>query len=139
MAHSLLALVELSTVRPTSDTSCTRQLPAAAEATTIGPRLPRRDSCSTPVVSHHFDGLLRVQAPGILQPEPDRVRHVLWSPHCTPPKLAWADSSDSITPRDAFRTLQRFPLVGSRRRVTTRRCHLAVIGTRLPDRHPRPL
>jgi hypothetical protein len=49
------------------------------------------------------------------------------------------DAGDSTPPRNAFRTLQRFPLVSRRRHVTARRCPHAVYSTCLPVRHLRPL
>lgn len=58
----------------------------------IGPHLPKQGSRSTLVVSHHFDGLLRVWAPGVLQPEPDGVRRVLQSLLDIQPKQAWEAS-----------------------------------------------
>jgi len=48
-------------------------------------------------------------------------------------------SANSSAPRDAFRTLQRFPLVDSRLHVTVRLCLPAVYGTCFPVRHLRPL
>lgn len=137
--RSFLALMGLSTVRPSFDISCTRPLPAAADAAAIGRRLPQRRSCSTLVVSHHFDGLLQAQAPGVLQPEPNRVRRVLQYPRRQTTRLAWEADGDGTTPRNAFRTLQRFSLVDSRRHVTARLCLLTVYSTCLPVRYLRPL
>lgn len=129
----------LSTVRPPSDTSCACPLPAAADAAAIGRRLPQRRSCSTLAVSHHFDGLLQAQTPGVLQPEPDRVRRVLLYPRRQTTRLTWETTGDGTTPRNAFRTLQRFSLVDSRRHVTVRLCLPTVCSTCLPVRHLRPL
>jgi len=140
VARQSLALMGLSAVRPSSDISCTSPLRETTGVASLGSHLPERESRSTHTVSHRFDGLLQVQTPGMLQPEPDRVRHVL---PC-PTSLFHRDRPDdtpkmTMTPRNAVRTLQRISLAGSRKHVTVPHCLLAVTSTRLPVRHLRPL
>jgi hypothetical protein len=67
-----------SSLTPEFDAPFDASTPLCREDTGISPRqlASTRSACSALVVSHHFDGLLRVTASDVLQSEPARVRCV---------------------------------------------------------------
>jgi hypothetical protein len=68
------------------------------------------------VASHHLDVFLRAWAAGLLRPASGlEVRRVSCRPVPSDPKAFWISRR---IPHDAVQTLQRFPLVNSRTRVT---------------------
>ena len=99
----------------------------------IGPTVPPVESRAVRVVSHHLDGLLRAAVAGLLRPATDRgVACVsgLARPVRRPEQRA-------ALPACGVHTLRRFPLAGSRDRITAARCPPAVPtlpGTHLANR-----
>jgi len=109
-SHGIHSLVCLP---PALDISATRPLPV-----TVASNLRQSDTNPTTrsaiVVSHHLDGLLRIAAPGVLQPKPNEVRCV--SVTCIPVAnhLDARPLSKPALSRNAFHTPRRIPLANSR-------------------------
>jgi len=84
-------------------------------AAPVRPIRSRRSTCSVPVVSRHYNGLLRSQASGFLHPETGwgSLRFLEYATIQSPAK---ADNPwmTILLPRTAVHTLRRIPLADSR-------------------------
>jgi hypothetical protein len=98
---------------PAADVAPARPL-RGAEAP-VGPAPPGAGSCSALVVSHHYDGLLRVEVAGLLHPATGRGFTAFRACRL---EVARRRPAAGIRSRGAFRTLRRVPLVSSRTRIT---------------------
>ena len=90
-----------SRVCPAVDVSPTRPLPDTVASAVRPSHRQVTESRSAHVVFHHFDGLLRVEALGLLRPKADRGS-LRFAMACT------------TAPRNAVHTLRRIPLASSR-------------------------